>query len=111
MNAVRANSLRTMGELWGSSRGPASTYMRADELEQRLVVIRTFLEHEQFELLEPQVGALRGDGREQVIQVRLTRKGCTPVVPVTLVPYRRGWLISSVDLAAAGNPARRCPPG
>jgi hypothetical protein len=108
MNAVRANSLSTMGELWGSARGPARSYMPAGELEQRLIVIRTYLEHESFEILEPQ-SALPRAPNQRIVEVRLTRKGCRPVVPFTLIPYKGGWLISNIDIAAAGNPARSCP--
>lgn len=108
MNAVRVNSLSTMGELWGSSRGPAKSYLPANELEQRLIVIRTYLDHESFEILEPQASVPRA-ANQRIVEVRLTRKGCRPVVPFTLVPYRGGWLISNIDIAAAGNPARSCP--
>jgi hypothetical protein len=109
MNAVRAQSLAGMGSLWGSSRGPANTYMRREELEQRLTVIRTYLAHEQYELLEPQAEAMPGADR-RVVQVRLTRNGCTPVVPFTTVRYGSGWLVAEIDLAAAGTPQRRCAP-
>lgn len=106
LNAVKGNSLRAMGDLWGTSGGPASRSMGAQELEQRLTVMRIYLEHERYEIV-PATDALRTRGKE-VVRVRLTRKGCTPVVPFTLVRYRGGWLISEVDLAAAGNPQRVC---
>ncbi len=106
LGAVRTGSLRTMSELWGTSRGPAARSMNPTELEQRLTVMRIYLEHEQFEFLpEERFVAARG---KQVVRVRLTRRGCAPVVPFTLVRYREGWLVSEVDLAAAGNPQRSC---
>lgn len=108
--AVHANSLGGMGDLWGDRRGPARGYMNASELEQRLTVIRSFLQHEQFELLESQAGVLPADGPQRVVQVRLTRRGCTPVVPFTVIRYGSGWLVTHIDLAAAGNPARSCAP-
>ncbi len=110
LNAVKANSLSAMAETWGSSRGPASSYMDHAELEQRLTVIRAFLEYERFEILESQGGVPSPDGKRSV-KVQLTRKGCTPVVPFTVVPYGGGWLVSDIDLSAAGNPQRPCPPG
>ncbi|MFQ6044979.1 MAG: hypothetical protein ACE5PT_01295 [Gemmatimonadales bacterium] len=106
--AVRANSLRSMGELWGGRQGPASRYMSERELEQRLTVIRIYLEHEAFEILPPEaVDAVLSPDR-RIVRVRLTRKGCTPIVPFTLERYRDGWLVHEIDLAAAGNPARSC---
>ena len=111
LNAVKANSLAGMGATWGSSRGPASSYMDQAELEQRLTVIRAFLEHEKFEILGSQAGVAPGADQKRVVQVRLTRKGCEPVVPFTVIPYGGGWLVSDIDLSAAGNPQRPCPPG
>jgi hypothetical protein len=108
MDAVQSSSLVAMGNLWGSERGPARTYMPVQELEQRLTIIRTYLAHEQFEVL-PAAASL-SPGPEHVVEVRLTRKGCTPVVPFTLVRYGQGWLISRIDIAAAGNPERPCRP-
>jgi hypothetical protein len=110
LDAVHANSLARMSELWGSTRGPARRYMKRDELEQRLTIMRTYLQFEKFEILESQ-GVPSSTGEERTVRVRLERNGCTPVVPFTVVPYAGGWLISSIDLAQAGNPARRCTPG
>ncbi|OGU34600.1 MAG: hypothetical protein A3K13_10370 [Gemmatimonadetes bacterium RIFCSPLOWO2_12_FULL_68_9] len=110
LNAVRANSLTAMSEVWGSARGPASSYMRSDELEQRLTIIRTYLEHESFEILESQAALPAGSDGRRSLQVRLTRRGCTPVVRFAVVPYGGGWLVSDIDLSAVGNPQRRCSP-
>ena len=109
LDAISANSLTRMGELWGSSRGPARGYMKRAELEERLTIIRTYLQHDKYEILASQ-GLPPAVAGERTVRVRLERKGCTPVVPFTLVPYAGGWLVSNIDLAQAGNPARRCAP-
>jgi hypothetical protein len=111
LNAVKANSFSAMGETWGSARGPAVGYMDPTELEQRLTVIRTFLEHDSFEILGSPPGLGPENPPKRVVQVRLIRKGCQPVVPFTVIPYGNGWLVSDIDLSAAGNPRRPCPPG
>jgi hypothetical protein len=108
LNAVNAKSLSTMSETWGSARGPAASYMDKAELEQRLTVIRAYLEHDTFEILEPQGDQPLTQGR-RTVRVRLMRKGCAPVVPFTVVAYGHGWLVSDIDLSAAGNPQRPCP--
>jgi hypothetical protein len=110
LDAVRANSIGTMSELWGSARGPARNYMSREELQQRLTIIRTYLQHDKFELVESQ-GVRSTVGTERTVQVRLERNGCAAVVPFMVVPYQGGWLVSNIDLAEAGNPARRCTPG
>ena len=111
MRAVGANSLAAMGQLFGTSDGPAAGYMDQTELEQRLTVIRIYLEHEEFHFVpgDP-VEGVNAEAGERALFVQLTRRGCTPTVPFTLVPYRGGWLIRSIDLARAGNPSRRCEP-
>jgi hypothetical protein len=109
LNAVKARNSETMGRLWGTARGPNAGRMEAGELDQRLTVIRIYLEHEQFEILpDGPVAVSARDPSHRIVQVRLTRRGCQPVVPFTLVPYDGGWLVLDVDLSAAGNPARPC---
>ncbi len=107
MNAVAANSMVAMGELWGTSRGPAVGFMDRDQLEKRLTVIRAYLEHERFEIIGTST-SVSGNADERQLQVRIVRRGCTPVVPMTMVRYRSGWLVSDVNLEAAGNPAQTC---
>jgi hypothetical protein len=111
LTAVHENSLVAMGRLWGSAEhGPAAGFMDREELEQRLTVIQRYLVHERFEVLPPDANSLQPDGQREV-RVRLTRMGCTPVVPFKLSRWRSGWLITSIDLGAAGNPARPCREG
>ena len=104
--AVQANSLTAMGEVWGTDRGPAVSFMERQEMEQRLTVMRTYLRHERYEFV---VGNAAGSTSERIVQVRLIRGNCRPVVPFTLVRYRSGWLVQQVDLEAVGNPQRTCP--
>jgi hypothetical protein len=80
--------------------------MKNDELQKRLTVMRSVLVHDSF-AIEP--GTRPGsDSDERVIRVRLTRGNCTPVVPFTARQYRGRWIVSAIDLEAAGNPARSC---
>ena len=110
MSAVRAGDLDAMGRLWGTADGPAAHRMDGGELERRLTVMRIYLQHEEYSIVtgarDPTIRLRRG---ERVVSVRITRKGCTPVVPFTVTPYRGGWLVRDVKLEAAGNPARSCP--
>ena len=100
---MSANSILAMGQVWGTSDGPAAGNMDRTELEQRLTVIRIYLEHEEFAIVpgNPVAGVNLAAG-ERAVFVQLSRRGCTPTVPFTLVPYGGGWLIRSIDLAAAG---------
>jgi len=105
--AVQAKDYARMGELWGSAKnGPAVRYMKADELEKRLIVMQSYLAHERYAMEPTSLPGVSADQR--VVRVRLMRRGCTPVVPFTVVRYREGWLVYEVDLQAAGNPAKPC---
>jgi hypothetical protein len=85
--------------------------MDSQTLEQRLTVMRIYLEHEEYTIVpRPADVIVELESDEQSVFVRLTRKGCTPVVPFVLAPYRGGWLVRNIDLERAGNPARRCQP-
>ena len=101
-----------MAQLWGSSAGLASDRLDTQTLQRRLTVIRVYLEHEEYSVVPRpnEAGLIETESNERVVYVRLTRKGCNPVVPFTLSPYGGGWLIRNIDLTAAGNPARRCQP-
>lgn len=111
LQAVSANSIAAMGQLWGTSDGPAAGNMDRETLEQRLTVIRIYLEHEEFAIVPGNpIPGVDVEVGERVVFVQLSRMGCTPTVPFTLTPYRGGWLIRSIDLASAGNPSRRCQP-
>ena len=75
LNAVKANSIVAMRDLWGTDQ-PNS--------------------------VDP------SNSLQRIVRVRLTRKGCQPVVPFTTVQWKKGWLVKNIDLSAAGNPARAC---
>jgi hypothetical protein len=108
LDAVQANNLDRMSELWGSSGGPARNHMDHTTLEQRLTVIKIYLRHDRFTVLESNAQTLSTSPDRRVVRVRLSRDGCTPVVPFTTERYGKGWLVSDIDLTAAGNPAVPC---
>ncbi len=111
LSAVRNQDMAAMERLWGSSMGLASDQMDSHTLQQRLTVIRIYLEHEEYAIVpQPRDMLVEKQSNEQVVYVRLTRKGCTPVVPFTVAPYRGSWLVRDIDLESAGNPERRCQP-
>jgi hypothetical protein len=108
MAAVDARNMPVMGDVWGTAdRGPASGWMKPEELERRLAVMGVYLAHDEFEVL-PQAYEPLPTVAQRVVQVRLVRAGCEYTVPFTLVPHGDGWVIGSIDIAAAGNPARSC---
>ncbi len=107
MSAVDANNLMAMGQLWGTKRGPAIEKMDRSDLEKRLTVMQRYLIHDEYEVLDGETMGRVDDGT-RAYRIRLTRAGCVHDVPFELVRVGGGWLVSSIDLTQAGNPARRC---
>lgn len=108
--AVKANDLGKMGSLWGTDRGPASQWMKTEELRQRLTVIQKYLNHAGYRIIEgPLAVPNRADLRSY--RVDLQRTGCNQAVPIDVVRTRSGgWLVYDVHLEAAGSPGGRCQP-
>jgi len=108
MAAVETRDMPVMGHLWGSAeRGPASGWMKPEELERRLAVMGVYLQNDEHEVL-PLAYEPLPTVSQRIVRVRITRSGCQYTVPFTLVPHGDGWLINSIDIASAGNPARTC---
>ena len=109
--AVKANDLGRLGSLWGTERGPAASWMKADELNQRLTVIQKYLMHVGYRVVEGPLPAAVGGERRRTFRVELQRERCNRVLPIDLVRTRSGgWLVVDVHLADAGNPRLACPP-
>ncbi len=107
MNAVQANNLQAMGQLWGTESGPMAGRMDADQLDMRLTVMQRYLAHEKYQIVPPPSTATVREGR-RTYQVKLTRFGCVVQVPIELVQVKSGWLVNNVDLTKAGTPGRPC---
>ena len=111
MRAVADSNLTRIATLWGTTRGSAAETRQPTDYERRIVIMQAYLRESSYRVLpseNPDPAAQR-----RVVQVELDRKECTRVVPFTTVRAPRGWLVSAVDLAAAGTPGRACapPPG
>jgi len=121
MDAVKANDLTRMGDLWGSERGPASTYMDRNNLKRQLTTIQIYWNHTGYRVIEGPVAAqplnptfknVPNADRLRDFRVDLQRpSGCSQAAPITLVRTNSGgWLVYDVHLEAVGNPAARCQP-
>lgn len=107
MRAVADSNLNKMAELWGSSKGPAATTRQPSDFERRLVVIQSYLRHDDYRVAS---NVLENKGHRSM-QVELRRQACTWIVPFSLVKVQGDqWIVNSVDLTRAGNPAQPCDP-
>ncbi|PYO42851.1 MAG: hypothetical protein DMD33_09310 [Gemmatimonadetes bacterium] len=109
MSAVKANDISRMGTLWGSDRGPAASWMKSDELKERLTVIQKYLDHAGYRLVE---GPLPVAGHDNTMSFRVELQranGCSVVFPVDLVRAKGGgWVVNDVHLASLSTPGGAC---
>jgi hypothetical protein len=106
MQAVADSNLAKMASLWGTANGPASKTRQPPDWERRVAIMQAYLRNDSFRITSdvPE----RGENR-RTQQVEIKRRSCTWSVPFVTVKARDGsWLVTQVDLAAAGNPARPC---
>jgi len=110
MAAVRSGDVGRMGTLWGTERGPASEWMKTDELKKRVTIIQRYLSNEGYRVLEgPQ--PVVGHDNQRTFRLELERSGCTLVQPIDLIQTKSGgWLVYDVHLENASNPAAGCRP-
>jgi hypothetical protein len=108
MTALKANDLERMKTLWGTERGPASGWMKAEDLKQRLTVLQIYLNHISYRVIEGPLPVSDKEDRRR-FRVELQRlNGCTIVVPIELARAKDHWYVVGTDLAAVGNPAEPC---
>ena len=109
MAAVKDNNIERMGTLWGSERGPATNWMKSDQLRERLSVVQKYVDHAGYRVIE---GPLAVPGHENMkgFRVELQRQGgCTVVFPIDLVHTKSGgWVVNDVHLGSIPTPGLSC---
>jgi hypothetical protein len=110
MQAVADSNVTQMGNLWGTSAGPAAKTNQPSDWEKRIVVMQTYLQNESHRVV---ADAPEGTGdTRHAVQVEIRRQLCSWVVPFTAIKLADGtWIVNQVDVTAAGNPAQPCAPG
>ena len=110
MQAVADSNLPQMGQLWGTSKGPAAVVNAPANWAQRIAVIHSYLKGGSSKVIGEGDASTRKSNRRQIL-VELNRNGCVKTVPFDLVLTKQGsWLVHSIDLNAAGIPGKPCPP-
>ena len=108
MQAVADSNLTQMASLWGTTAGPAAKTRVPADYERRIAIIHAYLRNESHRIVSDTPD---GEARH-ALQVEIRRQLCSWVVPFTAIKLTDGgWIVSQVDLTAAGNPARPCAPG
>ena len=109
MRAAADSDLTRMAQLWGTDHGPASE-TRPNNYEKRIAVMQAYLHGDSTRIVSEV--ATPGDQNRRRVSIALYRGTCVKQIPVTTVHTKSGgWIVESVDISVAGNPARPCDPG
>lgn len=108
LQAVTDSNLAKMASLWGTAAGPAARTKQPSDYERRVAIMQAYLRHDDSRILTDTPDAVP---TKHAIQAQLRRSACTWTVPFVVIQLADGtWIVNSVDVAAAGNPARPCDP-
>jgi len=108
MQAVADSNLAKMAALWGTTSGPSSKTKQPPDYQRRIAIMRAYLRNDSFHLISdsPETPERRA------LRVQIKRQACSWIVPFVAVKATDGsWLVTQVDIAQAGNPARPCQEG
>lgn len=109
LQAAKDSNLVRMAELWGTSNGPAARTHYPPDYQRRIVVMQIYLKAESARVVGE--APVAGDDNRRTVTIALVRGTCVKQLPFTAVRSGQGWLVSTMDLNLAGNPARPCEPG
>lgn len=106
LQAVSDSNVSKMAALWGTAAGPASRTKQPPDYERRVAVMQAYLRHDDSRIASDTPESLP---TRHTVQAELRRSACTWIVPFVVIQLADGvWIVNSVDLATAGNPARPC---
>lgn len=106
MQAVADSNIDRMASLWGTANGPASKTKQPPDYQRRVAIMQAYLRNQSFRITSD---VPQPDESRRALQVEIKRDTCTWSVPFVAIKSANGaWLVTQVDLAAAGNPARPC---
>ncbi|MEO8089446.1 MAG: hypothetical protein ABI703_04025 [Gemmatimonadales bacterium] len=109
MQAVADSNLDKMANLWGTAAGSAAKTNQPPDYRRRIAVMQAYLRNDSYRVTSDEPTS---DPRRRDLQVEIKRGTCTWSIPFTAVKVRDDfWIVTQLDLAAAGNPARPCLKG
>jgi hypothetical protein len=107
LKAVADSNLGALADAWGTPAGPASK-VKPQRWEQRVALIQAYLRGGTYRVLgtDQTVQALNG---RRTILVEMRRDRCLRQIPFNTAQLRdQSWIVTSVDLTAAGVPGKQC---
>ena len=106
MKAAADSDLVKMAQYWGTAKGSAARTNTPPDYLKRVTLMQVYLANTSNRIATADPAAGNSDRRH--FGVEFVRSGCTQTVPFTVIRTGNGWLVTTVDLSAAGNPAVSC---
>lgn len=98
LRAVNANDLESLGNLFGTTKGPISKRDPKPNVEQRMFALASVLRHEDYRIENTEIVPGRSQEATRV-NVRMVIGGRTHLVPWTLVRAdRESWLVEQIGI-------------
>ena len=95
-NAVKAQDIQAMSNIFGTSGGPARDNIDRVELEKRMLIMQCFFNHDKF-----LITGESNQGSKRIFQLELMRGNRTRnTSAVTVLGPSERWYIESLDIAA-----------
>ena len=109
MQAVADSNLTEMGNLWGTTAGPAARTGQPQDWQRRIAIMHAYLRNESHRVVSDNP---EGGENRHALQVEIRRQLCSWIVPFTAIRLGDGnWIVTQVDVTQAGNPGQSCNPG
>jgi hypothetical protein len=106
MKAAADSDLVKMAQYWGTAKGSAARTNAPPDYLKRVALMQVYLANTSNRITTADGVAIDTDRRS--FSVEFVRNGCTQTVPFTVIRSGNAWLVTTVDLSAAGNPAVSC---
>ena len=98
LQAVRAQDLQAMGEIWGNAKGPARDQFERSELEKRELIMQGCFDHDKFRIVDESPG----EAGRRVYRVELTKGRVVATPRFYAIPGPGGrWFLEDAEIAAA----------
>ncbi len=98
LDAAQIRDYTTMARLFGTTDGPAERRFGVDQVEQRMIVLASLLQHESYVLEETTLRQGGPDHRWFMVEMQGTRKGDVSVPMATARAKSDRWFVEQIDV-------------
>lgn len=105
MRATADSNLTRMGDLFGTSKGPARATGVPKDYEKRMVIMNAYLKGVTARALNE---VDNGKSNERVVTTEIAHGVCRVTIPITTVKTKAGWIVRSFDLTQAAEVRKPC---